>query len=151
MSVTCRNKLQLAPVGVAQVPVGGIFLCIPPNYSRLAAEESQWSGHCRCLCFLFSQRKLLCTLLCPLSSSIPLSFAYKLSPYVLTHIAATSDCMSIVKSIQEAQGYRRRPLGHTTNGILHSPNSFYVPPVDKIASRTPDIGPIPMNIHIYEH
>ncbi len=45
--------------------------------------------------------------------------AYKLSAHVPPHIAATSDCKSVVLSMQEAQGYRRRPFGHTAKGIFY--------------------------------
>jgi hypothetical protein len=44
---------------------------------------------------------------------------YKLSRFVPTHIAASSDCQSVVASLQEAQGYRRRPFGHTAKGIFY--------------------------------
>jgi hypothetical protein len=45
--------------------------------------------------------------------------AYKLSRHVPTHIPAAFDCQSVVSSLQEAQGYRRRPFGHTAKGIFY--------------------------------
>ncbi len=45
--------------------------------------------------------------------------AYKLSAHVSPHIPATSDCKSVVLSMQEAQGHRRRPFGHTAKGIFY--------------------------------
>jgi hypothetical protein len=56
--------------------------------------------------------------------------AYKLSRHVPTHIPAASDCQSVVSSLQEVQGYRRRPFGHTTNkGIFYESmaQADYVP------------------------
>jgi hypothetical protein len=43
----------------------------------------------------------------------------KLSRFVPTHIAASSDCQFVVASLQEAQGYRRRPFGHAAKGIFY--------------------------------
>jgi hypothetical protein len=45
--------------------------------------------------------------------------AYKLSRNVPTHIPAASDCQSVVSSLQEVQGYRLRPFGHTAKGIFY--------------------------------
>jgi hypothetical protein len=45
--------------------------------------------------------------------------SYKLSSNVPTCIASTSDCQSVIASLQEAQGYRRRPMGHTAKGIFY--------------------------------
>ena len=55
--------------------------------------------------------------------------AYKLSRHVPTHIPAASDCQSVVSSLQEVQGYRRRPFGHTAKGIFYESMALadYVP------------------------
>jgi hypothetical protein len=47
------------------------------------------------------------------------TFLYKLSQFDPTHIPAFSDCQSVVASLQETQGYRRRPFGHTAKGIFY--------------------------------
>jgi hypothetical protein len=44
---------------------------------------------------------------------------YTLSRFVPTHIAASFDCQSVVASLQEAQGYRLRPFGHTAKAIFY--------------------------------
>jgi hypothetical protein len=61
---------------------------------------------------------------------------YKLSRFVPTHIAS-SDCQSVVASLQEAQGYRRRPFGHSAKGIF-SPSLSLDPSGGHVHTRRED-------------
>lgn len=137
------EKLQLTPEGVAQIPIGGIFsdgAFTPANVTPMAllTHPSQllqigrggiavvWTPPPSQL--LLSPTRILHVTMpsSQLQRTTPNTLellgqiiAYKLSSHVPTHIAATSDCLSVVHSMQEAQGYRRRPFGHTAKGIFY--------------------------------
>jgi hypothetical protein len=56
------------------------------------------------------------------------------------HISAASDCQSVVSSPQEAQGYRRRPFGHTAKGIFYESMALadYVPRLTRWTRSHPE-------------